>query len=238
MSRNNVSDNFEACYLSENGARKAFRNPQLKAIMARPDFDKCIKYMSHLIFSRNEVVLLAHGFQYEDVYSVVRTWALQFFNYETEAKTERDIYYLMMRFISQKTDTFFLFMNRKFRINESYIELHLSDLFGMSGMKTPNQFPGEVDVPATQMTEEEEQVTIQETAKERKVKIDAMRKSLNSDIGKHSARLAELSTSKVVDFQVRKKARQMCKKHNIDYIAWAKAQIKSRNLNEADFILV
>jgi hypothetical protein len=235
--RNNVSDNFEACYLSENGARRAFKNENVNEILKSSDFQKCVKYMSHLIFSRNDVVLLAHGFTYDDILSIVHTWGLQFFNYEQLGKTKHDTYYLMMHFISQKTDTFFLFMNRKFRINESYIDLHLSDVVVRSEwhVKAINS----MDIPGiVPMSEEDEQATIKETYKERKAKLDTMRKALNGDIAKHSDRLSELATAKIIDFQVRKKARQLCKKHNIDYVAWAKKQIETRKLSETDFVLV
>jgi len=140
----------------------------------------------------------------------------------------------MMRFISQKTEAFFMFLNRKFRINESYLDIHLE-----SGMTDEFGLPNLPNYMASQdMTEEDEQVTIQETAKERRDRIESMRKDLSENINIHIPRLCELATSKIVDFQVRKKARQLCKKNNIDYIAWAKNQIESRNLNEANFVLV
>jgi hypothetical protein len=232
--RNNVSDNFEACYLSENGARRAFKNEKVDEILKSADFQKCVKYMAHLIFSRNDVVLLAHGFTYEDVLSIIHTWGLQFFNYEQLGKTKHDTYYLMMHFISQKTDTFFLFLNRKFRINESYINLHLSDVFPTGAFDRDHSCQ---QLSGIEMTEEDEQATIVETGKERKAKLDSMRKVLNGDIAKYSDRLSELATAKIIDFQVRKKARQLCKKHSIDYVAWAKKQIETRKLSETDFVL-
>jgi hypothetical protein len=140
----------------------------------------------------------------------------------------------MMHFISQKTDTFFLFLNRKFRINESYIDLHLSDVFPTGAFDRDHSCQ---QLSGIEMTEEDEQATIVETGKERKAKLDSMRKVLNGDIAKYSDRLSELATAKIIDFQVRKKARQLCKKHSIDYVAWAKKQIETRKLSETDFVL-
>jgi hypothetical protein len=238
MSRNNVSDHFEAVYLKQNQAKKAFQNTDaIQTLLNSPDFERCVRYMANMAFSNNESVLMSHGFVYEDVLSIVRTLGLQFVNYKFEWKTKRDFSYILMRFIGQKMNTFFLLLNRKFRITENYLDAHLFDLYGQDKSTQPMDELS-IDFPEKLPFEEEEVVeSVRETGKERKAKADAMRTLLESNIDKYKDQLAEMATSKVVDFQVRKKARQLCRKHGIDYIAWAKAQIATRNLNDVDFVL-
>jgi hypothetical protein len=233
-SRNSVFEQFEACYLKENCARKAFSNPDaLQKLVSKPDFERVVKYMANLTFNKNQNTLLKHGFDYDDMVSVIRILAMQFVNHPFEAKTRKDQYYVLMHFINQRLDTFYIFMNRKFRIPETYLELNLEDVF--------ENHPYKGDYPISATVEEEDPETevpmILESESERIIKRNQMRSKLEANLPEFKGKLAEIATSKVVEFKVRKKARMMCQKYGIDYLTWARAQIKSRNLNENDFVL-
>jgi hypothetical protein len=237
MSRNNVSDHFEACYLKENQARKAFANTEaISVLLASPDFDRCTKYMANLVFSQNESVLLAHGFNYDDVLSVVRTLGLQLVNSKFKPRTPKDLSYILMRHVEQRINTFFLFLDRKFKFTENYLDVHTGDA-ALNGERAGRRMIGDFPAPLP-IDDEDEVIPVRKIDKTRKTKTNAMRKELNDNIEKYRDKLAYLATSKVVDFEVRKKARKLCRKHNIEYVAWAKERIASGRLSEVDFVLV
>ena len=237
MSRNNVSDHFEACYLKENQARKAFANTaDVNAMLANPDFDRCTKYMANMVFQQNESVLLAHGFSYEDVLSTVKTLGLQLTNYKFVPKTSKDFSYILMRFIAQRIDTYFLFLDRKYNFTESYLDVHLNDTTILWKKLYPSVTDPLDDFPA--LAPQEEEAPVRKIDKTRKARTNAMREELNGNIDKYRDKIAQLATSKMVDFEVRKKARKLCRKHDIDYLAWAKEQIALNHLDEVDFVLV
>lgn len=239
MKRNNVTDNFEECYLRINCAKKAFANKeQLAALMADADFEKCVRYIANLTFNKNRSTLLRHGFDHEDVVNIARVFAMQFVNNKFEGETKRDTYYILMRFISQKMETFMLFMDRKFRISERHSDVSLEDATDMDLYK--GEAPISEEVIPDDDDEFESRVARKVTSLQAEIdrfRTSIMKFKLGANIGQYSDRLAEIATSKLVEFSVRKKARSMCKKNGIDYIAWAKEQIRVRNLNEGDFIL-
>lgn len=236
--RNNVLENFEACYLKSNCARKAFANKAaLQKLMAESDFERCVRYIANLTFNKNRHTLLRHGFDHEDIVNISRVFGMQFVNNKFEGKTKKDTYYILMRFISQKIESFMLFMDRKFRISERHADVSIEDALGMDVYKSEISMPEEI-VP---FEDEYESKTMRKLAMIKgeieALKSSIMRFRLMSDIGSYSGRLAEIATSKLVEFSVRKKARSLCKKNGIDYIAWARQQIETRKLNESDFIL-
>jgi hypothetical protein len=158
--------------------------------------------------------------------SIVQILALQFVNRPFQAKSERDKYYVLMHFINQKLATFYTFLDHKFRMSENYTDVRLTDseLFKLSE-STPL------------FTDSDESIIKIESTKGRQIKKDSMRRKLEDNIPQFEGQLAEMATSKQIEFKVRKKARSICRKHGIDYINWAKNQIKLRNLDENDFIL-
>lgn len=235
--RNNVLDNFESCYLRENCARKAFANQAaLKRLMDTPDFERCVRYIANITFNKNKHALIRHGFDHDDMVNVSRVFAMQFVNNEFTGETKKDTYYILMRFISQKMETFMLFLNRKFRISERLADVSLEDTIEMDVYRGAEP----VDVIEDVDDEDKSKVVkkLDAIAKEiRRFKSAILRARLKSDIGSHASRLSEIATSKSVEFAVRKKARRVCKENGIDFVAWARTQIKTRNLNETDFVL-
>jgi len=229
MTRNNISDNFEACYLRENSARKAFANAASKDLMADKEFDKCVNYITKMTFSTNRDMLMRHGFDFEDMLSVVRVLGLQFVNSEFDARSKKDYYYVMMHGINQKLTNFYGFLDRKFRISESHLDLSLDDVFS-SFIADGKDYP----IEAPLAVEEE---SAPEPLWVRKARRQNLRSILEENIGDYADKLSELATLKLTEFEIRKKARSICKKHGIDYIAWARNQIETRNLSTHDFVL-
>ena len=233
--RKTVQDNFEAVYLRENCAAKAFANKEaLRKLMAEDDFERCVKYIANITFNKNKHALLRHGFDHDDMVNVSRVFAMQFVNNEFKGETKKDTYYILMRFIGQKMETFMIFLNRKFKISERHAEVSLEDTIEM------DIYQGAAPVDDIDSDEEESKIMSKLGSLRKEIedfKSSILRARLKADIGSYSSRLAEVATSKSVEFAVRKKARRICKENGIDYLAWARVQIKARNLNESDFVL-
>ncbi len=235
--RNNVLENFESCYLRENCARRAFANPEAIArLTAQPDFERCVRYIANVTFNKNKSALLRHGFDHEDMVNVARILAMQFVNNEFTGETKEDTFRILMRFISQKFETFFLFLNRKFRISERHSEVYIDDVIEMDLYSGAVPIDDVIEKEDEPLSKAQKRISVlrKEIAK---FKVKVMRSRLTSNISEYAERLAEIATSKQVEFAVRKKARRVCKENGIDYIAWAKGQIEARNLTDADFVL-
>jgi hypothetical protein len=232
MNRNNPHDNFEACYLKENMAKKAFANSvEVSKLLVDKDFERCMRYVTKIIFAKNREVLMKHGFDYDDMLNIIKVLGVQFVNHPFEGETPKDTSYILLRHTMQRVGTFFQFLNRKFRIGERHLDLNLDDVFFNDPMGEQEDYPIADYVP------DDTQPEFFESKEERRVKLDAMRENLEENIDQYRDRLAEMATSKLVEYSVRKKAREMCRKYGIDYLNWAKGQIAARNLNSTDFVL-
>jgi len=237
MSRKNVQDHFEEVYLRANCARKAFANTEeVNKLLANPMFERCVKYVANAEFKKNHAVLLRHGFGADDMINIVRILGLQFVNNKFVGDTEKDTSYVLMRFMNQKLESFMLFLDRKFRVNERRPDVYLED--------QPASFQG--NVMFDEVLPEEPEVEEESKARQRlnafresidNMKTALMRVQLSNGMIDYRGRLSEIATSKSVDFNARKKARSLCKKNGIDYVAWAKSEIESKKLNESEFAL-
>lgn len=239
--RNNVQDNFEEVYLRINMARKAFANPEaVSKLMSDPDFERCVRHVANLTFRKNSAVLLRHGFDGEDMISIARTIGVQFVNNKFDGG-RKDRAYILMRFISQKMENFMIFLDRKFRINERHADVYLEEAGRSGGMAADALlvYQGE-RIPSPLLGDEPSSVHVKISnlkGEVSRLKSMIMQSRLNHGIDLHADRLAEIATSKLVDFSVRKRARHVCRKNGIDYVQWAMNQIRANDLNEGDFIL-
>jgi hypothetical protein len=135
----------------------------------------------------------------------------------------------MMHGINQKLAYFYDFLDRKFRIRENHLDLSLDEVYD-SFLKDGKDYPIETPIPlAEESTPEPVWV--------RKARRQQLRSILEENLDDYRDKLSELATLKLTEYDIRKKARSICKKHGIDYIAWAKSQIKERNLSTHDFVL-
>lgn len=238
MNRNNPHDNFEACYLKANCARKAFANTTaIQDLLSSRDFDRCMSYVAKIIFVKNKDVLMKTGFDYEDMLNVVKVLGLQFVNHPFVGKTPKDTSYVLMRHTMQRISTFFQFLNRKFRISERHLEINFEDMEqatdGWEESVPDAVFDSEFTIFESDL--DPEQKMIQEQV--RQDKLQEMRSRLTDNLDEYKDKLSEIATSKIAAYPVRKKARDICRKNGIDYVGWAKQQIAARNLNAVDFVL-
>jgi hypothetical protein len=232
MSRNNVIENFEACYLRENMCKKAFQKKKsVSKLMSENDFNRCVKYITNNTFKKNKSILLRHGFDYDDMLSIVTIIGIQFINNPFVGKTKKDTYYILMRFINQKMETFFLFLDRKFRIKERYDDLSLEDIF------PADVYHGEYPIVSAEIGQDDESDLSPNITPKNENKFKGMKEKLLTNLDLYSDDLARLATSKHVEYDVRKKAKSICKQNSIDYIAWAKSLIKKNFLDANDFVL-
>ena len=239
--RNSVFKDFEAVYLRAKCAKKAFINKdEVAKLTMSPQFEKCSRHIARKTFLKNKDMLLKHGFDIDDMTNIARVFAIESLNYPFEGKTEKDNRYIFLKYINGKMDTFLLSVRRRFFIKESHIELSLDEVFkAKSGEDredlvyaniqayTPFEYPG--------LDDEELGVYVSKEDVTKKYKL--LRKELHGNIEKYSDRLAELATSKITEFQARKKARTLCKTYGIDYNAWALKQILNNKLDRHDLIL-
>ena len=231
MSKNSVFEQFELCYLKSNAARRAFeKKDEVALLMADKNFKKCVRYIAHSSFIKNKHKLIKHGFGLDDMMSVVQILGLQFVNHPFKGDTERDTSYIMMRFMNQRMMSFYTFLDRKFRIPESYPDMSLEDVG-----QWVNTLSHKTYVESAAVEDLDDLPEMAESKLERNSKLVKLRKAFNPS--EHSDKLAELATLKAVEHAVRKRARSICRKHGIDYISWAHSQIAEKELDPVDFVL-
>lgn len=126
--RPNGREEFEKVYLRENQVKRTLELlPQetLDLYLKDIEFTKATAYIARNTFYKNKNVLLSHGFEQEDLESISKIYGLSFLSSDFGGKTGKDKYYLMMRYINQRFEAFFLFFGRKFDIASKMPEVSL-----------------------------------------------------------------------------------------------------------------
>jgi hypothetical protein len=130
-------DNFEAVYLKNNSLKKAFANEnkeKIEALRTRKDFNRCIKFLSKNVFIKNRSDLLNLGFDYDDMYNICLTFGLAFATEDlSNFKTDKDLYYVLMRYVNQRLESFLITLDRKFHYKESYTDVSIESI-GMNNL--------------------------------------------------------------------------------------------------------
>jgi hypothetical protein len=143
-----------------------------------------------------------------------------------------------MRFLNQKIETFFLFLERKFRYSEKIETVNIDVLpkYVQNTLKCePDPCP---DIYAPKKRKHKEKAVkeikpIKMTGHE----IIFFKNLLYTNIDLYKDKLSEIATSPFVDYALRKKARTVCKQFKIDYIQWANDKIQSESLELNRFML-
>lgn len=113
-------EEFERVYLRENQIKRSLQNLSSAEVddhLKNKEFIKTTAYIARKTFYKNKSFLLSHGFEQEDLESISQIYGLSFLSSNFGNKTGKDKYYLMMRYINQRFEAFFLFFNRKFDIS-------------------------------------------------------------------------------------------------------------------------
>jgi hypothetical protein len=218
------SENYEECYLRIGELKKALENPDNVKASTKPEFKKVVNYMATHSYNKNYAYLKKHGFEFEDLYSVVTLYSISFMESKKNFKTDKDKYTLMMRYITQRLNLFYKTMDRKFKIKEQIVEISFEDYY--------NNFGSIEDFTGYSESESQENSATM-SSEEKKL----LRQKLQNNIEVYKEELQRMATSKFIEYKVRKAARKYCKINNIDYISWAKDLIKKNNLDINDFIL-
>lgn len=221
--RNKVGDNYEECYLRISALEQALKaKEKYSHMLDDPDFKRVVMFITRNTFKKNESKLVRHGFDIDDMKHIITLFGIMFMNSKNTGPTPKDRYYLMMRFMNQKLETFYTFMDRKFTIKESFGESSFDEKI--------------FSVPAQDFYESKDETEIVDTKMSKKTK-RLLKKELEQNIDEYADELQRIATSKYVDYNLRKAARNMCKKNNLNYIQWAESLINKNNLDRNDFVL-
>jgi hypothetical protein len=128
MMRPTSKEQFETVYLRVNGLKQAlakFTKSEVAAILKDPQFQKCTSYIARSTFNKNMATLLNHGFGQEDILSISQLYGLNFHASSFTANTDRDKYYIMMRYINQRFEYFFISLDRKFGLKDKLLDTSL-----------------------------------------------------------------------------------------------------------------
>ncbi len=133
--RYNTKNQFESVYLRVNQIRKTIDSLPKDVIeehLSDINFLKTARFLASRTFSKNKGILLAHGFDFEDIESITKVYAISFLGTNYGNKTGRDKYYLMMNYVGQRFEAFFLFLERKFSIKSKFAEIPIGNVSASS----------------------------------------------------------------------------------------------------------
>ena len=282
-------DEFEEVYLRVRTLDRMLKTIDLSTVDATlrdSEFLKCTSYLARNLFAKNRGSLLQHGFSEEDIRSISQVYGISFLGSKFEAKTSKDKYYLMMRYINQRFRAFMIFLDRKFDYTKKYSEVYLDDFsdrvresliqqshnsrtnqntkhgtpeemirividalrFKLSVLRemsqrtsTPEIQKYRAELIATKETLRKKLATLRQAqisqTKDRKKKTSQLKKRFKKEWPCHVDKLCYYSTSKQVEPDLRRKARDYCKRLKVDYIGWARRKIEANEADQIDFVL-
>ena len=248
--RRNLSNDFEAIYLRFSSVKKYLDN-------ARPGFlddveiQKIVKYMTAHYFNKNDAILRASGFDFEDMHNISQFFALAFSGTKYEAKTKHDEILLLSNFLSQRLSRLVTWVVKKFDTNEIVLSscplescaspepvetseddktLDSLDLVNYRISKAGNDMAKKSALMRQKRELVRWVITKKTEDREKRLATKAAlalaKKKLNKNIKKYRNILCYYATVKFVSKDVRKYARLYCRKYGINYIEWAKERIE------------
>ena len=113
--RFNIKDDFENLYLRSKTLKRYLHKADPE-ILKDNEFKKVISYISGHFYYINKGVYQMASFDYEDIHSMSQIYGLAFMGSGFEAKSKKDMYTVMMRFISQRLTQATAWIAKKFQI--------------------------------------------------------------------------------------------------------------------------
>jgi hypothetical protein len=240
--RNNLTDNFEQVYLAYKALQRYIPNSD-ESVLSNVGFIKVVNYKARQYWKKTQFFWISNGFDYEDVHSMIQLFGYSFFGSGTELTTDKDGFNVMLRFIDQRLMNVENCVTRKFQLDEVIRNNHqlreddqeeLAREFDEEGIdlnKDDTDNDEEFDNYYDEDVEVEDSGEILELYSANKAKKDSWYISTRlGDIAKeperYSTQLAHYATTKHVGGDVRKAARKICEKYNIDYNQWAKEKVQ------------
>ena len=245
--RYNIHDEFEQVYLTEKWLKRLIAKSD-PDILNNKDFRNTVIFMSkkHWRMPGRSFLFKSNGFDSQDIYNMTLLFGYAFFGSEFRGKTIRDDMNVMMKFIDQRFAKVVDAIYRKFQVNEvvrsnhDLMESDCEDLFVEEDyseieMESDLAFYEE-DLESEDSDEEEStpfdhynanELEFAGEAKIQKDKIYIQEKMaiIANDPAKYSSELSWYATSKHVSGDVRKIAKKICDKYEINYRHWTQQKI-------------
>ena len=280
---------FETVYLRTNAIKKILAKlpaDVVRKTLSDPQFKKCTRFIARNTFNKNQYNLLEHGFGYEDVESITELYGLSFLGCNFTGATDKDRAYLMMRYINQRWEYFFIALSRKFdltahrsqsilpldalpqqihdkitvasepQLDDSptiedledemkFFDFKISILRDMSTGALPQDKRAILDHKYMVIADRryvEDQVRDmrkqqRRATQDRQDTTAQLKNKLLQEGAKHANALCYHATSRHVGAEVRRKAREYCRKMKLDYVGWAHQRISDKDLDDKDFVL-
>lgn len=228
MKRFNTKENFEEVYLRikelKLGLKAMSKKKTIEFVQSKP-FKNAVNKKFNDVWWRNSKLFYACGFTEEDIKTILTLYGVSFLRCKFQAKTEKDMFYILTRYMSQKFSVFLTVIKRKFTTQEIRETISLNGYMGSTKIGLLGIYENSVET-------EEEVVQTKSS-----VSLESMRQELDADFDKYKTRILEMSISKDISYEVRRAARMLCKKRGLDYQAFAKEFVANNKVNPNDYYL-
>lgn len=111
------SKNFEEIYLRATTLRR-FMHKADPAVLNDPDFKRTVKYMTKLYFVQHRSFFTSHGFEFDDLHSIVTLYALAYMGMPRAEMSTKSVYTIMMSFIRQRVNFLMTSIVREFNTDD------------------------------------------------------------------------------------------------------------------------
>jgi len=227
--RNTISNNFENVYLRSNILKKYFKKVD-QSIFKDEDFNKIVSYLTRKHFVKSRQLFTMNGFEIEDVNNIIKIYASVYWAHcKKTTKTKKD-YLIMIRYVNQRMGNFTKWVAKKFKVSDVSV---IS--FDPSSQLLKKEFAEDFESQFIQLEDIDNIDTYKKRNKNRSLTLKLLKNKFYENPLKYKKDLCYYATTKHVSSDVRKKARLICKKYNINYAEWLKNESKKIDFDFSDF---
>jgi hypothetical protein len=225
--RKNIKDNFEDVYLRSNILKKYFKKVDY-SLLNDQNFNKIVSYLTRKHYMKSKYLFAMNGFEIEDVNNVIRIYGLIFWAHSKRKTREKKDYLTMIRYINQRMVNFTKWIAKKFNVSDISIVSFDANPTLIKNQLVYNQ--EDVNVETEFLGHKDKKIN-----KNKSLELKKLKDKFYENPLKYKKDLCYYATTKHVSSDVRKKARLICKKYNIDYTEWLKNESKKIDFDFSSF---
>lgn len=227
--RNTIKNNFEDVYLRSNILKKYFESSDV-SVFNDVNFNKIVSYLTKKHFLKSRHLFTINGFEIEDVNSIIKIYAFIYWAHcKKDTRTKKD-YLIMIRYVNQRMGNFTKWVAKKFSVSDVSV---IS--FDPHSQLLKKEFTDDFESRFIEPGDIDSVTNVKKRNKNRSLILKNLKNKFYKNPLKYEKDLCYYATTKHVSSDVRKKARLICKKYNINYAEWLKNESKKIDFDFSNF---
>jgi|GEM_PF-6145129 len=227
--RNSIKNNFENVYLRSNILQKYLKKTD-PSLFKDQNFNKIVSYLTKKHFLRSKRLFTMNGFEIEDINSIIKVYAIVYWSHcKIKTRTKKD-YLIMIRYVNQRMINFTKWVAKKFNVSDvSVVSIDPASQI------LKKEFAQDFESSSVDLEDIKNDNFIKKRNKNKTLIPRMLKNKFYENPLKYEKDLCYYATTKYVSSDVRKKARNICKKYNINYAEWLKNESKKMDFDFSNF---